>query len=83
MKGQWLLRAPLLTKDLLYFSNSQIMNRFESLFQNNELTTSFLNPTTMEITLHKSILIDHIGLPQAKFEYSLISLKDYNVSFDE
>lgn len=70
-----------LTKDLLYISNSQIIDRFESLFQNNELTTSFLNPTKMEITLHKSILIDHIELPQAKCGYTSISLKDYNLFF--
>lgn len=69
----------LLTKDLLHISNSQIIDRFESLFQNNELTTSFLNPTQMEITLHKGILIDHIELPQAKCGYTFISLKDYNL----
>ena len=36
----------LLTKDL-YISNSQILDRFESLFQSNELTTRFLIPTKM------------------------------------
>ncbi len=69
----------LLTKDLLHISNSQIIDRFESLFENNKLTTSFLNPAKMEITLHKGILIDHIELPQAKFGYTIISLKDYNL----
>lgn len=56
----------LLTKDLLYISKSQIIDRFESLFQSNELTTSFLNPAKMEITFYKGILIDHIELPQTK-----------------
>ena len=68
----------LLTKDLLHISNSQIIDRFESLFQNNELATGFLNITKMVITFHRGILIDHIELPQAKCGYIFISVKDCN-----
>lgn len=55
----------LLTKDLLHISKSQIIVRFESLFQNNERATGFLNSTKMEVPFHKGILIDHAELPQS------------------
>lgn len=55
----------LLTKDFLYISTSQIIDRFERPCQNNQLATSFLNSSKMEITFHKGILIDHIELSQA------------------
>lgn len=66
----------LFIKDLLHISKSQIIDRFESLFQNNELATSFRNSAKMDIIFHKGILIDHIEMPQAKCGYSFISLKD-------